>query len=87
MLFANPLNVPVVTGPAPVIVDPPGDSVTVHAPKFGNPVRSILPVTTEHVGWLINPITGAVGIEGCILITALEEDEEVHPDEAVTVNV
>jgi hypothetical protein len=42
-------------------------------------------VDTEHVGWLITPITGIVGVAGCVLITATEEDNDVHPSELVTV--
>ena len=33
------------------------------------------------------PTVGAVGVEGCVLSTTLPDEEEVQPDELVTVNV
>ena len=48
-VFADkPLNVPVV--PVPVIVDPPGDAVTVHVPDDGKLLKATLPVATAQVG-------------------------------------
>ena len=44
----NPVIVVVV--PAPVLVAPPGETVTVHDPEAGNPLKSTLPVATLHVG-------------------------------------
>ena len=36
---------------------------------------------------MITPTVGAEGVEGWALITALPDDDEVHPDELVTVKV
>ena len=44
-------------------VCPPGDAVIVHVPE-GNPLNETLPVETEHVGWVIDPTIGAVGVTG-----------------------
>ena len=44
----NPVIVVVV--PVPVLVAPPGETVTVHDPEAGNPLKSTLPVATLHVG-------------------------------------
>jgi hypothetical protein len=81
----NPVKLPVV--PVPVIVAPPGEAVTVHVPEDGKPLRATLPVATAHVGWVIVPITGAVGVTGCALIIAFEEATEVHPAAFVSVKV
>jgi hypothetical protein len=48
--------------PVPVVMTPPGDLVNVQVPVAGNPFRTALPVATEHVGCVILPTTGAVGI-------------------------
>jgi hypothetical protein len=82
---AKPLKFPVV--PVPVIVVDPTDSVTVHVPVAGKPLNATLPVATAHVGWVITPTTGAVGVAGCTLMTALPDATDVHPDALVTVNV
>ena len=50
--------------PLPVVVAPPGLAVTVHVPEDGNPLRATLPVGTPHMGWVIAPTTGAVGVTG-----------------------
>lgn len=84
---AKPLKLPVVTGPEPEIVDPPGAAVTVHVPEFGKPLKSTLPVAIEQVGCVIAPTTGAEGVEGCALITAFKEDTDTHPEAFITVNV
>lgn len=73
-LSGSPVKVVVV--PVPVI--PPG--LSVHMPVAGNPLRSTLPVETKQVGWVIVPTTGADGIVGCALTTALAEGAEKHPD-------
>jgi hypothetical protein len=52
----------VVLVPVPVVVTPPGDRVRVHTPVEGNPLNTTLPVATEHVGLVIKPTTGAVGL-------------------------
>jgi len=44
-------------------------------------------VETVHVGWVIIPTEGGVGIDGLALITTLAEAIEVHPDALVTVKV
>jgi len=59
--------------PVPVVVAPPGLVVTVHVPNAGKPFNTTLPVATVHVGCVIVPATGAVGVAGCeftvILVT------------------
>jgi hypothetical protein len=54
----------VVPVPFPVVVIPPGVRVIVQSPVDGNPVNATLPVATEHVGWVIAPKTGTVGVAG-----------------------
>jgi hypothetical protein len=54
----------VVLVPVPVVVVPPGVLVNVQVPDDGNPLKSTLPVDTEHVGCVIVPITGAEGVIG-----------------------
>ena len=46
----------------PVVVTPPGVLVNVQVPVAGNPFKTTLPVDTEHVGWVIVPTVGAVGV-------------------------
>lgn len=84
-----PAGIPVAVcvEPLPVVVDPPGRRISVHVPVAGNPLSATLPVASEHVGWVMAPMTGAVGTGGGRLTTALDDDGEVHPDELVTVNV
>ena len=43
----------------PVIVVEPMDSVTVHVPAAGKPLRATLPVANAHVGCVMTPIMGA----------------------------
>jgi len=50
--------------PVPGVVILPGFIVMVHEPVPGNPFKMRLPVASEHVGWVIVPTTGAVGITG-----------------------
>ena len=85
MFADNPLKVASV--PVPLIVLEPTDSVTVQVPEFGKPVSATEPVDTEQVGWVIVPMPGWVGVEGCAPMTAPTEDAEVQPPELVTVNV
>ena len=47
--------------PVPVVVVPPGVLVNVHVPDAGRPVKVTPPVSTEQVGWIIVPTTGAAG--------------------------
>ena len=81
----NPLKFAVVL--EPVIVAPPGEAVTVHVPDEGSPLKATDPVGTLQVGCVIVPMTGAVGVVGCALITAFVEATEVHPAAFVTVKV
>jgi hypothetical protein len=70
--------------PVPVVV-PPGFLVSVHVPVAGSPFRTMLPVVRAQVGCVIVPSIGAVGAEGCALITTLTEAGEIHPEALVTV--
>ena len=54
----------VVDVPVPVVVMLPGVRVNVQVPDEGSPLRTTLPVVTEHVGCVIVPTTGAVGVTG-----------------------
>jgi hypothetical protein len=72
----------------PVVVEPPGVAVTVHDPVAGNPLRSILPLATAHVGCVTVPKIGAEGVTGCAFIVAVvAETAEVQPSLFVTVKV
>jgi hypothetical protein len=73
--------------PVPVDFMVPGKRVNVHMPVAGNPLRTTLPDGTVHVGWMIFPTNGAVGVAGCRFITTLDEAVEVHPAELVTVKL
>ena len=77
----------VVVVPVPVEVTAPGFRVRVQVPEAGSPERAMLPVATEQVGWVTVPITGADGVTGCALRTALPEAAEVQPAALVTVKV
>ena len=70
----------VVLAPDPEIA--PGLMVQLPA---GNPENTTLPVATEHVGCVIAPIRGAVGVAGCGLITIFAEAAEMQPVTFVTV--
>ena len=50
----------------------------------GNPLNTTLPAAA-HVGWVIKPTTGAIGVTGCALITTSADATEVHPAVLVTV--
>jgi hypothetical protein len=69
----------------PVPVTAPG--LMVQVPVAGKPFKITLPVVIRQVGWVMVPIVGAPGVEGCELITTLAEAEEVHPEALVTVYV
>lgn len=77
----------VVLVPVPVLVTEPGDRVTVHVPVAGKPSRTTLPVDDSHVGCVIVPITGAVGVGGCGLITTSSDASDTQPAALVTVKV
>ena len=80
MLAAKPFIV--VLTPVPVIA--PGLMVQV---PVGKPFKTTLPVARAHVGWVIVPIVGAIGVGGCGVITTVPEDGEIHPDALVIVKV
>ena len=69
----------------PVLVTPSGILVNVHMPDEGKPINVILPAATLHVGCVIGPVVGAVGVAGWALITTLPDDDETHPDVLITV--
>ena len=73
--------------PVPVLLTPLGFLVIVQVPDAGNPLRATLPVEVMHVGLVIIPITGAVGVAGCALIVIAADEGEVHPAALVTVKV
>ena len=49
--------------PVPVVV-PPKELVSVQVPELGKPDNATEPVETKHVGCVIVPTTGAVGVTG-----------------------
>jgi hypothetical protein len=71
--------------PVPVVVVPPGVRIKVQLPVTGKPFNTTLPVATAQVGWVIVPTVGAVGDDGCAVITTLPEAGEIQPEELVTV--
>ena len=75
----------VVVVPVPVEVTAPGVLVSVHIPVAGNPFNTTLPVATAHVGCVIVPIAGVVGVPGCAVIVIIADEGEVHPEALVTV--
>jgi len=70
----------VVLEPVPAI-DP---GLIVQLPA-GKPFNTTLPVANAQVGCVIVPTTGAVGVEGCALMTTLPDAGEAHPAALVTV--
>ena len=60
MFAGSPVTLKVV--PEPVYVVPPGFLVIVHEPVAGRPLKDTLPVVFVHLGCIIVPITGAVGV-------------------------
>ena len=84
MPAARPLKFAVV--PDPVIVAPLL-AVTVQLPDAGSPLKATLPVAVAHVGCVIVPTVGAVGVAGWAFTTALPDAADVQPTELVTVNV
>jgi hypothetical protein len=73
--------------PVPVVVFPPGLLVNVHVPVDGKPFKTIRPVGTKQVGWVLVPTKGAVGVVGAALITTLAEATELQLAAFLTVNV
>ena len=74
-------------GPEPEIVTLPGVLVNVQVPVAGNPLKATLPVEIAHVGWVMVPTTGALGADGCGVITTSAEANDVQPAELVTIKV
>ena len=70
----------VVLVPVPAIA--PGLIVQLPA---GKPFKTTLPVAAEHVGCVMMPTNGAVGVAGCALMTTLADATEIHPAALVTV--
>ena len=73
----------VVLVPVPEVVVPPGVLVSVHVPDAGKPLNTTLPVPTEHVGWVIVPTVGAVGVGLTVIVNVVV----VAHSPAVGVNV
>jgi len=69
----------------PVDVTAPGVLVNVQLPVAGKPFNTTLPVAIAQVGWVIVPTVGAVGDDGCAVITTLAEAGETQPEALVTV--
>jgi len=69
----------------PVDVVPPGVLVNVQLPVAGRPFNTTLPVAMLQVGWVIVPTVGAVGDDGCAVITTLAEAGDTQPEELITV--
>lgn len=84
MPAVNPLTV--VLEPEPVVVFPPGLRVIVQLPD-GNPVSNTLPVETAHVGWVIVPTTGAVGIAFTVSVYVAVAGEQGEPSGLSVVTV
>jgi hypothetical protein len=77
----------VALGPVPDVVTVPGSRVNVHVPEAGKLVNCTLPVDRMHVGGVMVPMAGAVGVVGWTGITTLAEAGEVHPTALVTVKL
>jgi hypothetical protein len=75
----------IVLVPVPLVVTAPGFLVKVHAPVVGNPLSTTLPVASVHVGCVMAPATGAVGVGGCAAIITFAEGAEIQPASLVTV--
>ena len=81
------LYVPAVSPETVVFVPLPdiAPGLIVQVPTDGKPFNKTLPVGRAHVGWVIVPETGAGGVAGCVLMTTLADDNEIHPAALVTV--
>ena len=58
----------VILVPVPEVVVPPGVRVSVQVPDAGKPLNATLPVPTEHVGWMIVPTVGVVGVGLTVIV-------------------
>lgn len=75
--MGKPVKVPVVEFvPAKV---KPFEAVTVQFPLAGKPLNCTLPVARVHVGCVMVPIVGAVGVTGWVINTAALETLDVQP--------
>jgi hypothetical protein len=77
----------VVVVPVPVKIAPSGVLVNVQVPVDGKLPNIILPVARVQLGWVIVPTDGTEGVDGCALMITLPDEEDVQPDELVTVKV
>lgn len=77
----------VLVTPVPDMVTFPGVRVRFQVPEAGSPLSSTLPVESAHVGCVMTPTTGAVGVPGWAFMTAEDEAADVHPRALVTVKV
>jgi hypothetical protein len=75
----------VLLAPVPEVVIPPGILVNVHVPVAGKLPKTTLPVATEHVGCVIVPSVGTVGVAGCVLMITSADAAEMQPEALVTV--
>ena len=62
----------------------PGVLVKVQAPD-GSPLNTTLPVDTEQVGCVMEPMVGADGAPGAALITTSADAADLQPEASVTV--
>jgi hypothetical protein len=81
---ASPLTV--VPGPDPLEVMPKGFRVRVQEPE-GKPLSTTLPVETVHVGWVITPTAGAVGMAFTVSVYVAVADEQGEPSGLFVVTV
>lgn len=81
------MEVTVRVAPLPLIITFPGVRVSDQFPVEGNPLNATLPVERAHVGWVIVPTTGAVGVSGWALITTPDDEADTQPFAFVTVKV
>jgi hypothetical protein len=61
--------------------------VSVHVPVAGRPLKATLPVEVKQVGFVIAPITGAVGESGWGFITTSADCAEAQPASDVTIKL
>lgn len=54
--------------PVPLYVVPPGVLMIVQLPVEGKPLKTTLPVGVVHVGWVMVPTIGAVGLALTVIV-------------------